>query len=86
MSEEQLRQLIASAKKEHAPRVDVTDSVMAAVRFRSREQRASSWPLVWVAAGAAAAAAIVAPMGLDIWELMTDPLLGLASEAIWWLL
>ncbi|MFP4250926.1 MAG: hypothetical protein ACLFU7_14795 [Armatimonadota bacterium] len=86
MSEEPLRQLIASAREERAPRVDVTDRVMAAVRFRRREQPASLRPLGWVAAAAAAAAGGVAPVGLDLWELMTDPLLGLAGEIVWWLL
>ncbi|MFW5868969.1 MAG: hypothetical protein ACOCX2_14185 [Armatimonadota bacterium] len=86
MSKEQLRQLIASAREERAPQVDVTDRVMVAVRFRRREQPASLRPLVWVAAGAAAAAAIAAPVGLDLWELMTDPMLGLAGEIVWWLL
>lgn len=86
MSEEQLNRLMASARRERAPRVDVADSVMARVRLIPREQQVSVWPLVWVATAAAAAAVVAAPVGLDLWGLLTDPLLGLAGEAVWWLL
>ena len=86
MSEEQLQKLMARARRERVPRVDVTDRVMAALRFRPREQPTPIGPLVCVAAGAAAVALIAAPIGLELWELLSDPLLGLLSEAIWWVL
>jgi anti-sigma factor RsiW len=86
MSDEQLNKLMDRARRERAPRVDVTDRVMAQVRLHPRERQRSLRPLMWVAAAAAAAAAIAAPVGLDLWELLSDPLLGLASEAVWWLL
>jgi hypothetical protein len=86
MSEEQLKKLMASARRERAPRVDVTDRVMARVRFDRREDQVSLRPLIWVAAGAAAVAIPAGAIGLDLWGLLTDPLLGLASEAIWWML
>lgn len=86
MSEEQLSKLMASARRERAPRVDVTDRVMARVHFNPREEHASLRPLMWVAAAAVAVAIPAGAIGVDLWELLTDPLLGLASEAIWWLL
>ncbi len=85
MSEDQLRKLIASARREHAPRVDVTGRVMARVHAPRREE-ASLRPLMWVAAAAAAVAVPAGAIGVELWELLTDPLLGLASEAVWWLL
>ena len=86
MSEDQLNKLMATARRERAPRVDVTDRVMARVRFNPREEQPSLRPLIWVAAGAAAVAIPAGAIGIDLWGLLTDPLLGLASEAIWWLL
>jgi len=64
----------------------VTDRVMARVHFNPRAEPASLRPLMWVAAGAAAVAIPAGAIGLDLWGLLTDPMLGLASEAIWWLL
>jgi len=85
MSEEQLRKLMANARRECAPRVDVTDRVMAAVQLRRREEP-PIWPLAWVAVGAAALALISVPVGLELWALLSDPLMGLANEVVWWLL
>jgi hypothetical protein len=85
MSKRQLDELMASARSERAPRVDVTERVMARVRVDQRDEP-SLRPLMWVAAAAAAVAVPAGAIGVDLWGLLTDPLLGLASEAVWWLL
>jgi hypothetical protein len=58
---------------------------MARVRVDQRDEP-SLRPLMWVAAAAAAVAVPAGAIGVDLWGLLTDPLLGLASEAVWWLL
>lgn len=86
MSEEQLRRLLASARRECAPRVDVAERVMGAIRGDARAEPAPLGPLAWLAAGAAAIALLAVPMGLELWELLSDPLIGLVSDVVWWLL
>lgn len=86
MSEEQLNKLMASARQERAPDVDVTDRVMASVRLISDRREESLRPLMWLAAAALALAIPAVVVGFDLWTVLTDPLLGLASEAVWWLL
>ena len=86
MSEEQLRRLMARARQERPPRTDVTAPVMAAVHAAGRAQAATLAPLAWVAVASAAVAVPAALAAAGAWELLSDPLLGLAGHLVWWVL
>ncbi len=86
MSDDKLRRLMARARQERPPRIDVAPAVIAALGNRGPEQPVTLAPLAWVAL---AAAAIAVPAGLaavGAWQLISDPLLGLAGDLVWWAL
>jgi len=86
MSEDKLRALMARARLEAPPPVDVSAAVLATMRAHERERQGSLAPLAWVAL-ASLVAAIPAALALTTtWELLTDPLLGLAGSLPWWAL
>ncbi len=86
MSEDRLRRLMARARLESGPPVDVTRRVAAALRAQRYEERVAIAQLAWIAAASAAVAVPATLASLAAWELLTDPLLGLASSLVWWAL
>jgi len=86
MSDEKLGRLMARARQERPPRTDVARAVIATVRAHEREQPVTLAPLAWVALAAAALAVPAGLAALGAWELISDPLLGLAGGLVWWAL
>jgi hypothetical protein len=87
MNEEDLiRKLAERARMETPPRVDVADSVMAALRAAAPDSPAKVDPLAWVAAASAAAAIAVLVAALRVGESWTDALAANLIDLPWWLL
>lgn len=80
---ERLDALTARARLEHAPPVDVTDRVMAALRIRAGRACGSDMALTWIAA---AAAAIAIPALFLAWSQLhswAEPLVVMLGDAPW---
>jgi len=66
-----LEDLSARARREEAPRVDVSSRVVLRL---SREALTPAWPMFFFASSTAVAAAVVLIISLPLIEILTDPL------------
>jgi hypothetical protein len=72
--------IAARAREEAAPTIDVSQAVLRRLR-RSRATYASERPMVWMAAGAIATAAIVVILSVPYLDAALDPLTLFLEEA-----
>ncbi len=75
-----LAAIAARARTETAPRVNVTAAVLRRLRTSSSES-VSDRPMLWLAAGALAAAAVVAMISMPYLSGALDPLTEFMAEA-----
>ena len=78
--DEKLQKLLAIARMETPPRIDVTERVMAAVRDQALQRAEHFHGLGWVAGFSAAAAVPAVVAGFAAWRALTDPLMGVFIE------
>lgn len=79
---ERFQTLVAQARLEPVPRLDVAQRVLFEIR---RTQCAASvdWLLPVLTGLSAVAAAIVAVLAVDAWNVLTDPLAGIFNPLAW---
>jgi hypothetical protein len=76
--------LVARARSEQAPRVDVAGRVIAFLASRqSRFEPVSDRPLMWLAALSSAVAVPVVVAAIFVYQAWTDPLLELTHAISW---
>ena len=79
---ERFQALAARARTEQVPSVDVTLRVLTRIRNAERAGPVG-WLLPLLTGLSAAAAAVVAILALDAWNVLTDPLAGIFSPLAW---
>jgi hypothetical protein len=73
---ERFEALAGLARAEPVPRLDVTQRVLWGIR-RAERANAFPWVLPVVSGLSAVAAAVVAVLALQAWDVLTDPLVGI---------
>ena len=85
-NDERFEKLIARARSERAPRVDVAETVIAILAGeQSRIERIRERPLMWLAAFSSAVAVPVVVAAMFVYQAWSDPLFEL-SQAISWVM
>ena len=80
----QFEALIARARSERAPDVDVTGKVIAILSGQEAPfEPASDKPLIWLAALSSAVAASVAVAAVYMYQTWSDPLYELSQAVSW---
>ena len=79
-AERRVASIAARARQETAPALDVADAVMRRLR-QSRMAYAPERPMLWMTAGAIAAAAIVITISMPYLSAALDPLTLFLEEA-----
>ena len=79
---ERFQMLSAQARLEPVPRLDVTQRVLFEIR-RAQRVGPANWILPALTGLSAAAAAIVAVLALDAWNVLNDPLAGIFNPLAW---
>jgi len=76
---ERFETLAGLARVEPIPPLDVTQRVLGGIR-RAERASAVQWVLPVVSGLSAVAAAVVAVLALQAWDMLTDPLAGIFSS------
>jgi hypothetical protein len=82
----QVEELAARARRESAPAVEVTAGVLRVLRTGPAEAEVKGQWLAWAAGAAAAAAAPAVVLGIELYQLISDPLLAYVYQLNWALL
>jgi hypothetical protein len=80
----QVEQLAARARSEAAPEVEVSAAVLRRLRSAPAEAEAvpSRW-LAWAVGSAAAAAVSALALGIELYQLISDPLVAYVYQLQW---
>jgi len=83
-NESQFEKLVARARDEAAPSVDVAGRVIAILTAeQDRLDRVSERPLMWLAAFSSAAATAAAVFAIVVYNTWADPLMEIVDEISW---